>query len=208
MLPSFPRIPVPIIVIVSLCLAAIVCLFFFESRLRPLVVTLAEAQAVSQFTAVIDDAILADLSGRGTTYSDFVTIQRDSDGNIQALTTNMAEMNLLRAQLENQVFAVLDEVELSTVSVHLGSLFGSDLLWGRGPKLELRAITIGVLNSEFVSEFTDAGINQTRHRIYLDIHVPLTLLIAGGTVQTELSTYLCVAETVIVGSVPTSYLQF
>lgn len=163
---------------------------------------------MSQFTAVIDAAILADLSERGTDYSDFVTVERDESGSIQALTTNMAEMNLLRAQLENRVFAVLDEVELSTVSVHLGSLFGSDLLWGRGPKIELRAITIGVLNSEFVSEFTEAGINQTRHRIYLDIQVPLTLLIAGGTVQTQLSTYLCVAETVIVGSVPNSYLQF
>ncbi len=199
------RLPLAMLVVLALFVAGVA---LFELRLRPVVVALAEAQAVSQFTAVIDQAILEDLSQRGTDYDDFVTTQRDSGGNIQSLTTNMAAMNLLRAQLEIRVYESVGEVELSTISIPLGSLFGTELLWGRGPSLETKALSIGILNSEFVSEFTQAGINQTRHRIYLDIQVPITLLIAGGTVHTQITTYLCVAETVIVGDVPTSYLQF
>ncbi len=198
----------PFPLVLSLLLVVLLaCFIILEGRLRPVIATLAKVEVESRFTEVIDSAILSDLTQRGTGYEDFVTIERDGDGSIRALTTNMAAMNLLRSQLENDVFMALGEVDISTISIPLGSLTGLELLWGRGPDITARSISVGVLNSEFISEFTSAGINQTSHRIYLDIRAPLTIMMAGGTVETEVSTHLCVAETIIVGSVPSSYLQ-
>lgn len=197
----------PWLVLLGIFLVCFVAVIVLEIQLRPVISTLAKVEVESRFTEVIDDAILLDLTQRGTGYDDFVTIERDSEGSIRALTTNMAAMNLLRAQLENQVFTALGEVDVSTISIPLGSLLGFELLWGRGPDITARSISVGVLNSEFVSEFTSAGINQTSHRIYLDIQVPITIMLAGGTVETQVSTHLCVAETIIVGTVPSAYLQ-
>ncbi len=201
------KLPISLLVALTLLAIIVVSLAVVDGRLRPIVTTLARVEVENRFVNVLDQAILSDLTSRGTGYDDFVTIERDSDGAIRALTTNMASMNLLRAEIECNVTNILGEMDASTIAIPLGSLFPSDLLWGRGPDITARSITVGVLHSEFVSEFTEAGINQTSHRIYLDIRVPLTILIAGGTIETEISTYLCVAETIIVGSVPNSYLQ-
>ncbi len=197
----------PYMGVVLLFTGVIALLFMLELRLRPVIATLTKVEVESRFTEVIDDAILQDLTQRGTGYEDFVNIERDGDGNIRALTTNMASMNLLRAELENRVFDAIDEIDISSIGIPLGSLSGLELLWGRGPEITARSITVGILNTDFVSEFSEAGINQTSHRIYLDIRAPLTIMIGSGTIQTEVSTYLCVAETIIVGTVPNSYFQ-
>ena len=68
-------------------------------------------------------------------------------------------------------------------------------------------MTVGTISAEFESDFTAAGVNQTLHRIWLELSVPLTVMLPGGEVQAELNSRLCVAETVIVGNVPSTYLQ-
>ena len=89
----------------------------------------------------------------------------------------------------------------------LGSLFDLEPLWAKGPALRARAMTVGTVRTEFESQFTSAGVNQTLHRIWMEVSVPMKLLLPGGEVETTLHTRLCVAETVIVGKVPDTYLQ-
>lgn len=179
-----------------------------EARLRPVVEAAAQAAAMNRLTAVVDGAIHRDLIQRGVEYADFVTIQRDDGGGIQAMTTNMAAMNLLRAELIEQVLLALDGVDVDTIRIPLGTLFDSELLWARGPDLKVRSMSVGTVSAEFESEFTSSGINQTLHRIYLQVHVPLKLMLPGGGVDALVDARLCVAETVIVGAVPEAYLRF
>ena len=86
----------------------LVCTAVLEARLRPMVVLAAQAQAQNAITAVAEETVVEDLAQRGVSYDDFVTIQRDSSGTITALTTDMAALNLLRAQLVSDVLEALE----------------------------------------------------------------------------------------------------
>lgn len=191
---------------VAVLLAASI-ITLLEAKLRPVMMEVAAAQAQNTMTAVIEQTITADLSARQVSYGDLVTIQRDEQGAIIALTTDMAQMNLLRAQLTASILEALTEVDVSTIQVPLGSLFDLEPLWAKGPALKAKSMTVGTVQAEFDSQLTSAGVNQTLHRIWLEVSVPMTLLLPGGEVETALHTRLCVAETVIVGRVPDTYLQ-
>lgn len=198
--------PVLITLAVALVVAASV-IALLENKLRPVVAEIAAAQAQNNMTAVVENAVTADLAARQVSYVDFVTIQRDEGGAITALTTDMARMNLLRSELTAAVLEALEGVDVSDVQVPLGSLFDLEPLWAKGPALKAKAMTVGTVRAEFDSQFTSAGVNQTLHRIWLEVDVPMTLLLPGGEVEASLHTRLCVAETVIVGKVPDTYLQ-
>lgn len=198
--PAFLTLGVALIVAVSV-------IGLLENRLRPVVAEIAAAQAQNTMTAVVEGAVTADLAARQVSYADFVTIQRDGKGAITALTTNMANMNLLRAELTTAILDAIARVDVSGIQVPLGTLFDLEPLWAKGPALKARAITMGTVQAEFDSQLTSAGVNQTLHRIWLEVDIPMTLLLPGGKVETALQTRLCVAETVIVGQVPDTYLQ-
>ena len=198
--------PVLITLAVALIVAASI-IALMEAKLRPVVAELASARAQNAMTAVVENAVTADLAARQVSYADFVTIQRDEGGAITALTTDMARMNLLRAELAAAILEALEGVDVSEIQVPLGSLFDLEPLWAKGPALRVRAMTVGTVQAEFDSQLTSAGVNQTLHRIWLEVNVPMTLLLPGGEVETSLHTRLCVAETVIVGQVPDTYLQ-
>ena len=198
--------PVLITLAVALVVAASV-IALLENKLRPVVAEIAAAQAQNNMTAVVENAVTADLAACQVSYVDFVTIQRDEGGAITALTTDMARMNLLRSELTAAILEALKGVDVSDVQVPLGSLFDLEPLWAKGPALKAKAMTVGTVRAEFDSQLTSAGVNQTLHRIWLEVDVPMTLLLPGGEVETALHTRLCVAETVIVGKVPDTYLQ-
>lgn len=201
------RIPPALITLAVALIVAASVIALLEAKLRPVVAEVAAAQAQNTMTAVVENAVTADLAARQVSYADFVTIQRDEGGAITALTTDMARMNLLRAELVDAILEALEGVDVSEVAVPLGSLFDLEPLWAKGPAIKAKAMTVGTVRAEFDSQITSAGVNQTLHRIWMEVDVPMTLLLPGGPVETQLHTRLCVAETVIVGKVPDTYLQ-
>ena len=164
-----------------------------QHQLRPLVEAAARAQAANALTAVIDRAIAADLAERDVDYGDFVTIQRDASGAITAMTTDMAALNQLRAQLVAQILSRTGGVDASEIRIPLGSLVDSELVWARGPELRVRALRVGTVSAEFRSDFSQAGVNQTLHRIELEVAVPVTLILPGGQTELTIETGLRVA---------------
>ena len=201
------RIPPVLITLAVALMVAGGVIALLEAKLRPVVAEIAAAQAQNTMTAVVERAIAADLAARQVSYADFITIQRDEGGAITALTTNMAQMNQLRAELTAAILEALGEVDVSDIQVPLGSLFDLEPLWAKGPSLKAKAMTVGTVRAEFDSQLASAGVNQTLHRIWMEVDVPMTLLLPGGAVEVTVSTRLCVAETVIVGKVPDTYLQ-
>lgn len=186
---------------------AALCVGLLEARLRPMAVTIAQAQLQNDAARLVEQCVTEDLAERGMTYTQLVSIQRDASGAIVSLTTDMAAMNLLRAELVKQVLDTLEGVGVLQLRIPLGSLLDLDVLWGLGPSLKVHAMAVGTADAQFFSSFSEAGVNQTLHRIDLELTVPMTLLLPGGPVETESITRLCVAETVIVGRVPDTYLQ-
>lgn len=175
----------------------------FNARLRPILLELARTQTSNQITAAIDRAV----SEQAVAYTDLVTLERSESGDIVALTSNMARANVLRAQLLDTALTALDGLESVEIGIPLGTILDWDLLSGRGPDIHVRVLYTGTASAEFENEFSTAGINQTRHQIFFQVDAEIAVLLPGRQCRTNVSTRVCVAETIIVGKVPETYLQ-
>ncbi len=173
-----------------------------ELRLRPVVEELAVVQVQNRVTGDINAA----LSGLSIDYETLVNTRQDQQGAVLAVTTNMAEVNHLRNQVADRVLAAVENIDVHELGVPLGSLLDMDLVWAKGPAIRVHSLVAGTADVQAHSEFTAAGINQTLHRILLDVNVPLTVILPGISVDTLVSVQVCVAETVIVGHVPQTLL--
>lgn len=185
--------------------AAITCsgIGLLEFRLRPVVEELAAVQVQNRVTGDINAA----LSKIDTDYNALVTTRQDQQGAVLAVTTDMAAVNALRNQVADRVLAAVENIDVHELGVPLGSLLDMDLVWAKGPAIRVHSLVAGTADVQAHSEFTSAGINQTLHRILLDVNVPLTVILPGISVDTLVSVQVCVAETVIVGHVPQTMLS-
>ena len=114
----------------------------------------------------------------------------------------------MQSRIADEILRRLTEVSTSELEIPLGTLTGSALLAGRGPRLFVRMQAVGSANAVFRNQFTSAGINQTRHQIFLDVDVYMSILLPGMKTSTKVTNEIAVAETVIVGSVPDTYTYF
>lgn len=187
-------------------LLAILVIHGFDAGLRPQLVALAETNARNQITRIADRAVADALSAQGTSYDDMVTVQDQST--ITTLTTDTARLNALRTAVMEDVVTQVEALDSKSLGVPLGTLTGLDLLSAVGPNLPVRVLSVASAHADYRNDFTSAGINQTLHRVMLDVTISAKLLLPGGVVETEVTTPICVAETVVVGQVPESYLNF
>ena len=174
-----------------------------NERLRPILYELAISQTSNCITAAIDNAV----SEQAISYNDLVTLERSAGGDIVALTSNMACANILRAQLLETSLEALKGLESMEFSVPLGTIYDWDLLSGRGPNVGVRVLYTGTASAEFENSFSSAGINQTCHQIVFRVKADISVLLPGRQEKTTVDTKVCVAETIIVGKVPETYLQ-
>lgn len=179
-----------------------------RTRVNPLTEELALARISDAASNVINEAVNTQISEGNIQYDDLMQLQQDASGTITALTTNMQAMNLLKSQLLILLDEKLHEVDGDEISVPSGNLTGIQLLSGRGPQIPVKIVAISNSDANFSGEFTDAGINQTLHRIMLNVALDLVILLPSGTVTEHVETDVCVAETVLLGRVPESYTYF
>lgn len=189
---------------VGLAIALIVSL---EFHLRPVLEAMATAKVSNAVTQTLDGAITEEIVGSGLLYSDLVTMERDSTGRVTALSSNMAELNNLRSGILGTVVAAVDTMDRAQLAIPIGNLTGVNFFTGRGIELPVEVVAVGAAHAEFQNQFSDAGINQTRHQINLEVTVAVNILLAGSSLPMDVSAQVPVAETVIVGTVPGTYLQ-
>lgn len=183
---------------------ALLLINHLESKLRPIVSDAAQLQVQNQIITALEHQITQKL----TDHSAFLTVQRGEDGQITSLTTNTAALNLLRADLVSEALVILESMERMEVQIPLGNLFGSEFVWARGPSVQVRSMVHGTVSAQFESDFSSAGVNQTLHRIWLDLKLPILLYLPGGPEDVTVHTRLIVAETVIVGQIPNVVLPY
>ena len=191
---------------VALVLIALflVILFHLRSVLSGLAVTRVSNTVTRVVTAAVNDTI----SSGAIQYSDLITFEKNGQGQITALETDMAAFNRVQAAIVDDVLSRLSEVSTTDLAIPLGTLTGSALLAGRGPVFRVRMQFVGSSTARFENEFTEAGINQTKHRIILNVDVSVSILLPGFSTYTKVSNRFTVAETIIVGTVPDSYVYF
>ena len=177
-------------------------------HMRPIVVDLATARTSNMVNRIVVAAINDAVDSGRIDYGRLVSFDKDANGHVTALKSNMAEFNRLQASISDDILQRMADVSTTDLSIPVGTLTGSPLLAGRGPCLHVRMQSVGTATARFDNQFSSAGINQTRHRILLDVDVHVSILLPGLTTYTKVSNEISVAETVIVGGVPDTYTYF
>lgn len=176
------------------------------SNMTPILVSMAEARARQLAVEAMNEAI-AEVMASSTTYSDLMNVSTDSFGRITMLEANALTMNDIASRAALAAQKKLDKVAEQGVSIPLGSALGISLFSGSGPQIRVSVVPVGSVTTRFVTSFETAGINQTRHEISLEASVLMRIVIPTGADSVSVSTYVPIAESIIVGDVPESYVH-
>lgn len=198
----------PLALLLVVLIATAAGLLVLDARLRPTVAELAGAELEAIINDEVNRACAEDARDGKTAYSDLVRFQYDQEGNLIGLTTNMTELNVLKANITDHVEEKLAHVRQTEIAVPLGSVSGVAMLSGTGPMVPVEILHVNRINSQFESSFQAAGINQTRHQIEMVITVDVVLLMPGGSCEERCDNRITVAESVLMGDVPTHYSYF
>lgn len=197
-------------VLVLIGFLLILCILFVivSSNLRPVAMESAVASTTDVITEIVNRAIQDKMTDGALMYDDLVTLEKDTNGNVTALVTDIHKVNAIQSEITNMVIDRLAERKSQVEEIPLGNLIGGALFSGRGPKIPVKILSVTSVSSAFRNDFSAAGINQTCHRIMLTVYVNLTILIPGSTKDITVETEVAIAETVIVGTVPGTYANF
>ena len=156
---------------------------------------------------MINDAIDRQIEAGDIHYDRIVYFEKDLNGRITALKTNMSEVNRLKTSTLNSINDEILALDTSDLGIPLGSLILSEILSGKGPLIPVEILSIRNSDAYFTSNFTQAGINQTRHQLSMSVLVDVSVLVLGETASFTVASEVVVAETIIVGDVPDTFFQ-
>ena len=186
---------------------AVAFLLFMRLSVAPLVQELAKARVANKASSIINDAVETQLRNDNIDYDAIVFLEKDRNGAITALKTNINEINRLKTEILSVIDTMLLDLDINDVGLPLGSLILPEFFSGTGPVLPVKVMSISTSDADFYNEFTEAGINQTSHRIDMEVRITMTILTPVGTESVTAASTVVVAETVIVGTVPGSYVD-
>lgn len=206
---NLPRIPRRVKIRLTVLLVVAVLLLMVlkaSSFLRELTGEMAMSDAVDMVTLSVNKAVSRIMAEGDYSYDYFVTLEKDVDGNIAAVSTNMSRINAVSAEILSEVVEAAANGKLD-IRVPLGNLLGSNLLLGKGPEVPVEIITLTSSYIDIENELVSTGINQAKHKIILKIDVDIDILIPWDVITTTVESSVLIAETVIVGRVPETYVD-
>lgn len=198
------KIRVAFLIFAVLLIAAIL---IFQLELSPLMKDLAVTQVKNEASDAISDAVNEQIANGNIEYDKIITMEKNSSGQITALKTNMSQINQLRREILSLVNQRVLDLNIYELGLPVGNILLPSILSGWGPQIPVYVASVNNAGAEFQSSFSEAGINQTLHRIVMQVSMDVTILVAGGTKTATITQDVVVAETVIVGVVPDSFLN-
>jgi len=185
----------------------IVLLVLFRLKYHEPIRKLAHTQVINATSDLINDAIDKQIDKGNIHYDRIVYFEKDLDGRITALKTNMSEVNRLKTTILNMINDEILALETTDLGIPLGSLILPEMFSGRGPEIPVQILSIRNSDGSFSSSFSEAGINQTLHQLKMAVSVDISVLVLGKTESFTVESQVVVAETIIVGAVPDTFLQ-
>lgn len=188
------------IIVISLLIA-------FRVRYNDTIRSLSQTQVINSTSDLINDAIDSQIETGNIQYDRIVYFEKDLNGRITALKTNMSEVNRLKTDILNIINDEILAMDTTDLGIHIGSLILPEFLSGRGPAIPVQILSIRNSDGSFSSNFTEAGINQTLHQLSMQVSVDVSILVLGKAESFTVSSQVVVAETIIVGQVPDTFFQ-
>ena len=176
-----------------------------DRNFRPLVFSLAEARSAAMATRALNGALTEALED-GVEYDDLMNVRMDDSGQVSLLSANTMRMNALADRAGDAALRKLETVSAQKVYVPLGAAL--TLCAGSGPRIPMSIVPVGTVQTDFETEFEACGINQTRHKVYLQLSASIRIVIPTGAKTTNVSANMLVAESIIIGKVPESFVGY
>ncbi len=182
-------------------------LYCAEKRISLVVCQMAQQNVKANAALIISKTVFDELEENDITYESLVKLEKDNDGKVCSLETDILKVNRLKSVLSVEILHKLEQSGEMTLNIPIGTLLGSEIISGRGPDIKVKFIPIGTVAVQINNNITSSGINQTLHQIELQVNVQIEIITALRNTQAEISSNICIAETVIVGNVPDTYTE-
>ncbi len=198
--------PKIIMVIIAIFLLVNSILYFFDKNILPAVLSIGEEKLKREATNIINETAL-DIYSKDFNYNDMIITEKDNDGNITMLRADTVKLNYLSAKLvlaSNDKISKLEEIGLK---VPLGYMSKNLIFYNLGPNISIDMTQIGNITSSYESIFESAGINQTRHKIYLNVNMKMKLIVPLNSRDVEIVSQIPISETIIVGKIPNTAIE-
>ena len=185
---------------------AILTCFSIWNFINPIFENLCEDKAKSVATIITNEETTNIM--KKYNYDTFFTVEKDNNGNVQMINANVLKINQVTSDIALNIQNRLDEKEKNSIYIMAGAITGINYLSGFGPKITLKISSSGNVDTDLRSEFISQGVNQTMHRVYLDIKTNVSILTSFKTIQKTIENQVLIAENVIVGNIPSTYYNF
>lgn len=183
------------------------CFFSLRNKYRLVIQDLAQTSVKNATSDLANDAVARQIENGNIQYDRIVYFEKDLNGRITALKTNIGEVNHLKTDVLNIINGQILALDAADIGIPLGSLFLPEFFSGKGPTIPVHILAIRNSDATFSSHFVQAGINQTLHQLVMEVSVDAAVLVLGETSSFSVSSQIVVAETVIVGEVPNTFIQ-
>ncbi|HEY8443819.1 MAG TPA: sporulation protein YunB [Clostridia bacterium] len=195
------------LIIFSIIFTIILSIYiFFQKNVNPIIVSVSKNQIEALTNKAVSYAI-NDIYSQSVTYTDLVNIIRDDKGNIKMILANSPKINQVTQNIAQKTYEYIERLGENGIKIKLGTLTGIPIFTEKGPQATFEVLPIGSVKCELKSSFTSAGINQTQHKIYVSIYADVAVVIPGlKDKKIAASTVALLAESVIIGEVPETYL--
>ncbi|ADL08143.1 sporulation protein YunB [Thermosediminibacter oceani] len=194
-------------ILITIALITFLMLIFIERQIAPTVFAIAEARTRILATEAINRAVKEKIA-KNVQYKDLITIHKDVSGQITLIQINTIEINRIETETTLEVVKALKEITMDGIQIPLGSVTGSKIFANLGPPINVSLYPVGTAHVHTSEAFEEAGINQTRHKIILDITAQVRVVRPFLSSSVEVKTNVPIAETIIVGNVPQTILDF
>jgi len=189
----------------SLFIAIITC-FSVWNFINPIFETLCEDEAKAIATKITNEETTNIM--KKYNYETFFTIEKDASGNIQMITANVLKVNQVTSDIAISIQKALEENKDNKIYISSGAITGIRYLSGFGPKIGLKIASTGNVETNVRSEFIAQGVNQTIHRVYLDIKTNVNILTSFDVIEKSIENQVLILENVIIGEIPSTYYNF
>lgn len=174
------------------------------SNVRGKLISYAAKNAASSATTV---GIEKSLDTDRVRYADLVKFRRDRNGNIVSVSTDTYYLNKIGNNIGDEVDKQINEMKSYVLKIPVSVLFSEQFINGRGPKMPVIFVMTGITTTDFENEFTAAGVNQTHHRIMLNIKINTYVIHSGNVIVVPYETNVCIAESIVVGITPQTFAE-